>query len=64
MNKTIVDPSAAVMVQECMRQIFEAHLGAELIGASRLARALAERSQFDDLVMKHRPAREQRGTGR
>lgn len=53
MNKTMTDAAAVPMVQECMRQIFEAQCGAELIGASRLARALAARAQFDDLVMKH-----------
>ncbi len=57
MNKTNVDPPAGIMVQECMRQIFDAHDGSELIGASRLARALAERSRFDDLVINHQPDR-------
>lgn len=60
MNKTMVDTAATPMVQECMRQIFEAKHGTELVGASRLARALAERAHFDDLVVSHQSSREKR----
>lgn len=45
------------MLKTCMRQIFEAQDGEELVGASRLARALAEQSAFDDLVVTHQPVR-------
>ncbi len=47
------------MLSECMRQIFEAEQGSELVGASRLARALAERDAptFDALVVAHQQRR-------
>lgn len=48
-------PAGTPMLSECMRQIFDAERGPELIGASRLARALARQSRFDELVIDHQP---------
>jgi hypothetical protein len=45
------------MVRESIRQIVEATSGPELIGASRLARALSRHAGvgFDDLLARHAP---------
>jgi hypothetical protein len=45
------------MVRESIRQIVEATSGPELVGASRLARALSRHAGvgFDDLLARHAP---------
>lgn len=56
------------MVRESIRQIVEATSGPELVGASRLARALSRHAAvgFDDLLVRHaaelagKPARRRR----
>ncbi|BAR98806.1 hypothetical protein BV133_1213 [Blastochloris viridis] len=45
------------MVRESIRQIVDAQSGPELVGASRLARALNSHADagFDDLLVRHAP---------